>query len=462
MPARKYHHATIREPGDFEPGSFRTLIFPETGGVPARVIIGRLKGETKTTTQALLFPAYWTRRRVEEWIDQAGRSALRIEWANPEGDSERQRLAGAIARIHRHTLEALHALEAGDLIEAEGDIRAAVASSQAAALHLERLRHNPGPGEEYTQPQTHIREALAHLAQADRNVARHEYPAALEALGAAAQHVKTARGFLAEASDVDAARNPCHPARNPEAKGTKAPTWNPGHNEGKVDPRLRKTWLADARARGVPAVEWHHPKVGRILSYPKRGPVHFETWRAKVAERIKQIGGRVVRWYPLHKKAKRNPPPPRQLVRLGDVREVHLESGKGYRWKAGEAALLTPPGTEKESRGKGRLIMAPLRAAKPAGGSGPHKTSERTFETWHGKLPTARKSQIADIPGPDEFSRRIGQVKAIVYSSAKWQKKPASYIHEFEGPLPTLYAGPHDSFEIRGGAFRVTARGIVG
>jgi hypothetical protein len=464
MPARKFHHATIREAADFEPGSFRTLKFPETGGVPARVIIGRVRGETKTTTQALLFPAYWTRRRVEEWIDQAGRRALRIAWANPEGDGDR--LRAALERIKRYAAEALADLRDGNARGAEFGIRAAAAAANSAALAASRvLRENPSE-ERYTTAQTHIREALAHLIQADRDSGKGETSSALEALEAAHEHIDQAQDRLTEAEVATA--NPCRPARNPTAQGTKPTHWNPSPTDNPYKP---DRWALDAyrrkaRAAGLHGVTWKHPTAGYIFTHsPHREP--FATFKERESERIRKLGGKVGAWYPVRGSSgasspKKNPPPPRQLVRLGDVLEVHLASGKGYRWKKGEAAMLVSPGLEKDSRGRGRLVLSPLRGARPAGGKGPHKTSERTYETWHGKLPKAKKSQIADVPGPDEFGKTIGQVKAIVYSSTKWQTKPASYIHEFEAPLPTLYAGPVGTFEIRGGGFRVTARGIVG
>jgi hypothetical protein len=51
MPYPNFHSCRIRQPGEFEKGSFRNI---EKGGL--QIIIGKLKGKTTTTTQAIRYP----------------------------------------------------------------------------------------------------------------------------------------------------------------------------------------------------------------------------------------------------------------------------------------------------------------------------------------------------------------------------------------------------------------------
>lgn len=65
------HAARVRDPGDFEKGSFRRKKLPKSeggkGGIS--IIIGRLKGETKTTTQAYRFDAkLYTVAEAKKWL----------------------------------------------------------------------------------------------------------------------------------------------------------------------------------------------------------------------------------------------------------------------------------------------------------------------------------------------------------------------------------------------------------
>jgi len=56
MPYPNEHSCRIKDPGVFQPDSFRRM---KTGILS--IIIGRLKGESKTTTQAYRYPtADWT------------------------------------------------------------------------------------------------------------------------------------------------------------------------------------------------------------------------------------------------------------------------------------------------------------------------------------------------------------------------------------------------------------------
>lgn len=61
------YHYRLRDPNDFEKDNFRTITMQEKRTI--KMVVGKLKGETKTTKLALLFPAdEWTREAVQSWI----------------------------------------------------------------------------------------------------------------------------------------------------------------------------------------------------------------------------------------------------------------------------------------------------------------------------------------------------------------------------------------------------------
>ena len=66
MPYQNEHSCRLRDPGDFQAGSFRRIKRGRSGqkkpdGRPLAIIIGKLKGKTTTTTQAYRYPtADWT------------------------------------------------------------------------------------------------------------------------------------------------------------------------------------------------------------------------------------------------------------------------------------------------------------------------------------------------------------------------------------------------------------------
>jgi len=61
MPYENEHSCRIKDPGAFQPDSFRRM---KTGILS--IIIGRLKGESKTTTQAYRYP-------TADWSEDAAR-----------------------------------------------------------------------------------------------------------------------------------------------------------------------------------------------------------------------------------------------------------------------------------------------------------------------------------------------------------------------------------------------------
>jgi hypothetical protein len=65
--------ARVRNPGEFQPGSFRTIVLSEEQGISQ--VIGRLKGETNTTGQSIIFDKRkknWTQEMVEKWLKEHG------------------------------------------------------------------------------------------------------------------------------------------------------------------------------------------------------------------------------------------------------------------------------------------------------------------------------------------------------------------------------------------------------
>jgi hypothetical protein len=55
MPYAGLHACRIRNPDDFESGSFRT-INQETDGKPIQILVGKLKGEDATDVQSFRYP----------------------------------------------------------------------------------------------------------------------------------------------------------------------------------------------------------------------------------------------------------------------------------------------------------------------------------------------------------------------------------------------------------------------
>jgi len=61
----------VRDPADFQPNSFRRITLKQDRP-QVFAIIGKLKGETKTTVQALRFPKSqgWTMAKAKEWVKE--------------------------------------------------------------------------------------------------------------------------------------------------------------------------------------------------------------------------------------------------------------------------------------------------------------------------------------------------------------------------------------------------------
>jgi hypothetical protein len=69
--------ARVKNPGDFQPGSFRRIpINPEEG---IFAIIGRPKGKTTTATQSFRFDKRkkkWTMEMIRKWLRDHGHKAI--------------------------------------------------------------------------------------------------------------------------------------------------------------------------------------------------------------------------------------------------------------------------------------------------------------------------------------------------------------------------------------------------
>lgn len=67
----EYIRIRVRNPGDFQPGTFRTVWISKKDGINS--VQGRLKGETTMTVQSLLFDKEkWTKERALAWVKEHG------------------------------------------------------------------------------------------------------------------------------------------------------------------------------------------------------------------------------------------------------------------------------------------------------------------------------------------------------------------------------------------------------
>lgn len=302
-------------------------------------------------------------------------------------------------------------------------------------------------------PGRNIEEAAAHLHAVQKMLPIVETcaPTTAKKLGV---EVKDALEHIDAATRGD---NPCKAeARNPTIAGWAV---NP---DREFDSEAAAIAYRHGQHKHVGIVEWKRERFAVSVLASKKTAAEA---KRDLEHQAKAIGGRVVSWHP-YTGTKTNPPGPRQLVRLADVLSLEFTDGRTYNFpRSSGPALLVEPGVEKESAGKARIVIAFLNDAEK--GAPPHKTSERTFETWMSRLPRSAESLSADVPGFDEFREHIGTIRQIRYRSDKWsppgRRAPHDYFHDF-GPkaLPDCHRGPRRSFMLSGGAFRITARGIVG
>lgn len=72
-------HIRVRDPGDFQDGSFRTIDIDKGKGIKA--VIGRLKGETSTTVQKYIFDKSkgWTMASAQAWVKEHEKQIIEYE-----------------------------------------------------------------------------------------------------------------------------------------------------------------------------------------------------------------------------------------------------------------------------------------------------------------------------------------------------------------------------------------------
>ncbi len=65
----QYVRVRVREPGDFQAGSFRTVSIDESAGIKA--VMGRLQGSTSMTAQSYLFDKEkWSESEATAWVEK--------------------------------------------------------------------------------------------------------------------------------------------------------------------------------------------------------------------------------------------------------------------------------------------------------------------------------------------------------------------------------------------------------
>uniref|UniRef100_A0A6H1ZNA6 DUF2213 domain-containing protein n=1 Tax=viral metagenome TaxID=1070528 RepID=A0A6H1ZNA6_9ZZZZ len=86
MPYPNQHAARLVDPTKFEPASLRTIELGEGSGITA--IVGRLKGEDKTTTQAIRFERQqFTPAEARKWLEEHDEKPIEFEPASERKDS---------------------------------------------------------------------------------------------------------------------------------------------------------------------------------------------------------------------------------------------------------------------------------------------------------------------------------------------------------------------------------------
>lgn len=87
-----------------------------------------------------------------------------------------------------------------------------------------------------------------------------------------------------------------------------------------------------------------------------------------------------------------------------------------------------------------------------------------SYEAFHWGLPEDSETRAEHHGDVGEGERLIvaGELVSLTYYTEKGDEGPGNYKHKFEEPRPLLTYKQNGSLIITGGAYRVTARGIVG
>lgn len=114
MPYPNEHAARVRDPGDFEKGSFRSKTLPkgEDGKGGVRMIIGRLKGETTTTAQSYRFPAdLYTPEEAKAWLKENDVKYIAFEQATGEKEAFEKWFDGLDEDVQELVEDHIHGLK---------------------------------------------------------------------------------------------------------------------------------------------------------------------------------------------------------------------------------------------------------------------------------------------------------------------------------------------------------------
>jgi hypothetical protein len=158
-----------------------------------------------------------------------------------------------------------------------------------------------------------------------------------------------------------------------------------------------------------------------------------------------------------------NPP---RFVQIGTARQLDAVDGRRWSWKVREAwPVFVPEGAEQLAAGAGRIyIVRPTGASAPSDPPAPGTRASDTFREWHAFDPSEQYQ--LDVPAVAEFGPAVGSACGIIYRSDKYGDGVIDYDHTFKsGAEPSIaVVGTIDSpraILLRGGAFRITRRGIV-
>lgn len=158
-----------------------------------------------------------------------------------------------------------------------------------------------------------------------------------------------------------------------------------------------------------------------------------------------------------------NPP---KFVQIGTARQLDAVDGRRYSWKVREAwPVFVPEGAEQLPAGAGRIyIVRPTGASAPSDPPAPGTRASDTFREWHAFDPS--EQYRLDVPAVVEFGPAVGVAYCIIYRSDKYGDGMIDYDHKFKADSePTIaVVGTLESpraILLRGGAFRITRRGIV-
>jgi hypothetical protein len=450
---RTEHAARIAPPGDFREGSFRRKRI--ASGV--YLVIGKRPGARSTETQSIRFDASeFTPTQAREWLARYGYTPIAFEAANPrtgriEPSMSRDELLGRLSEIEREipTLKRivyeareeairLHSREPDNWDgwwKAKTELGEAAGKLEARQIERDRIRALLGQNPDESAARLNDPEAIG-------------YSHALRAVRVALDQLERARGWILNM-----------PRGVPERMSAATVGLSAAGRELES--------VARAISRQIEETARENPPTNPIPPNPDVGSARLNVTEARahlreaLAALDKPDAGELA---PM--------PNPRGLVQLGLARQLDIEIAEGdgalrrYRWTlADDWRTLTPAGAEELPAGSGRLFLVPPPSSSGTTEPPADSAGVDTFVTWHSFEP--REAFAADVPTVAEFGTRLGTARSIVYRSDKWQPgEPLDYEHEFKPSEPPEVrivgtAEAPRAVLVRGGAFRVTSRGLV-